>query len=63
MELEKKIINEIEKNIGEIQGFKKDLLKKINELIVFQSVMVTEKEKTDRDAVLYTENKLYDFVK
>lgn len=63
MEIEEKIINEIDKNIGEVQGLEKDLLKKINKLIVYQSVMVTEKEKTDRDATLSIENKLYDFVK
>lgn len=63
MEIEEKIIKEIDNNIGEIQGLEKDLLDKINKLIVYQSVMVTEKEKTDRDATNYIENKLYDFAK
>ena len=61
MEIEEKIITEISNHIGEVQDLKPDLLEKINKLIVYQSVMVTEKEKTDRDATNYIENKLYDY--
>jgi hypothetical protein len=61
MEIEEKIITEISHHIGDAEGLKPDLLEKINKLIVYQSVMVTEKEKTDRDAISYIENKLYDF--
>jgi hypothetical protein len=62
MEIEEKIIKEIQKHLGDIKELDNDLLEKINKLIVFQSVMVTEKEKTDRDAINYIENKLYDFI-
>lgn len=62
MEIEEKIIKEIQKHLGDIKVLDNDLLEKINKLIVFQSVMVTEKEKTDRDAINYIENKLYDFI-
>jgi hypothetical protein len=62
MEIEEKIIAEISNHIGEVQGLETDILEKINKLIVYQSVMVTEKEKTDRDATNYIENKLYDFI-
>lgn len=63
MEIEEKIITEINNHIGEVQGLETELLGKINKLIVYQSVMVTEKEKTERDATNYIENKLYDFMK
>lgn len=61
MEIEEKIITEISNHMGELKDLKSDLLEKINKLIVYQSVMVTEKEKSDRDATSYIENKLYDY--
>jgi hypothetical protein len=61
MEIEEKIITEITHHMGDVEDLKPDLLEKINKLIVYQSVMVTEKEKIDRDAISYIENKLYDF--
>ena len=62
MEIEEKIIKEIQKHLGDIKKPDNYLLEKINKLIVYQSVMVTEKEKTDRDAINYIENKLYDLI-
>lgn len=62
MEIEDRIITEIKKNLGDDTGLNEDLLEKINKLIVYQSVMVTEKEKTERDAITYIENKVYDLL-
>lgn len=62
MEIEEKIIKETQKHLGDIKELDNNLLEKINKLIVFQAVMVTEKEKTDRDAINYIENKLYDLI-
>jgi hypothetical protein len=62
MEIEEKIIAEIKKHIGDAQALEADKIEKINKLIVYQSVTVTEKEKSDRDAISYIENKLYDII-
>lgn len=62
MEIEERIITEIKKNLSDDKGLNEDLLEKINKLIVYQSVMVTEKEKTERDAITYIENKVYDLI-
>ena len=62
MEIEEKIITEIKKNLSDETGLNKELLEKINKIIVYQSVNVTEKEKTERDAINYIENKLYDLI-
>jgi hypothetical protein len=62
MEIEEKIISEIKKHIGVAKELEADKLEKVNKLIVYQSVTVTEKEKSDRDAISYIENKLYDII-
>lgn len=35
-------------------------ISQINKLIVYQSVKAFDNDKTDRDAINYVENKLYD---
>ena len=63
MEIEERIISEINKHLSDEKDTDEKLLEKINKLIVYQSVKVTEGEKVERDAINYIENKLYDFVK
>ncbi len=60
MEIEEKIIQEISNSFLEQENLDKDKISKINKLIVYQSVKVFDNEKTDRDALNYIENKLYD---
>jgi len=64
MEIEDKIIKEINKLFG-TGGNQLDekLISKINKLIVYQSVKVADKEKPERDAINYIENKIYDLIK
>lgn len=62
MEIERKIIIEIDKNLKDKSELDDALLHEINKLIVYQSVSVTEKEKLERDAIIYIENKLYDLI-
>mgnify|MGYP006292791685 CR=1 FL=1 len=63
MEIEDKIIMEINKHLTDMSELDETLLAKVNKMIVFQSVSVTEKEKLERDAINYIENKLYDLLK
>lgn len=60
MEIEEKIINEINKLIKVEGNLDEKLMYQINKLIVYQSVKVKDKEKTERDAINYIENKLFD---
>lgn len=60
MEIEEKIINETSSSFTDVGKLDKSLLSQINKLIIYQSVHVTDKEKTDKDAINYIENKLYD---
>ncbi len=60
MEIEEKIISEIMNSFTEQGKLDKSLLSQINKLIIYQSVQVTDKDKTDKDAINYIENKLYD---
>ncbi len=65
MEIEERIILEIEKSFEEIQEeIDKELLKKVNKLFIYKSVKLTEdKEFSNRDAINQIENKLYDIIK
>jgi len=65
MEIEERIISEIEKSFDEIEGNDdKELFEKINEIFIYKSVKLTEdKEFLFKDAVIQVENKLYDIVK
>jgi hypothetical protein len=60
MEIEEKIIQEINNLLQKKENLDSDKLSQINKLIVYQSVKAFDKEKTDRDAINYVENKLYD---
>lgn len=60
MEIEEKIINEISNSFSETESLDKNMISQINKLIVYQSIRVADKEKTEKDAVNYIENKLYD---
>ena len=60
MEIEEKIIDEINNFFTDEGKLDKSALSQINKLIIYQSVQVTDKEKTDKDAINYIENKLYD---
>ena len=60
MEIEEKIINEISNSFLETESLDKNMISQINKLIVYQSIRVADKEKTEKDAVNYIENKLYD---
>lgn len=60
MEIEEKIIQEISNLFQEKENLDNKTLSQINKLIVYQSVKAFDNEKTDRDAINYVENKLYD---
>jgi len=60
MEIEEKIIQEINNLFQEKENLDSKKLIQINKLIVYQSVKAFDNEKTDKDAVNYVENKLYD---
>lgn len=60
MEIEEKIIYEISNSFTDEGQLDKSVLSQINKLIIYQSVQVADKEKTDKDAINYIENKLYD---
>jgi len=60
MEIEEKIIQEISNLFQENENLDNKKLSQINKLIVYQSIKAFDNEKTDRDAINYVENKLYD---
>jgi hypothetical protein len=60
MDIEEKIINEIHKFFTEKNNLDANKINKINKLIVYQSVKTFDREKTEREAINYIENKLYD---
>lgn len=60
MEIEEKIIQEISNLFQEKENLESKKISQINKLIVYQSVQAYDNEKTNRDAVNYVENKLYD---
>ncbi len=61
MEIEEKIIKEINKLIETKESqLDEELISKINKLIVYQSVKVADKEKSEREAINYIENKICD---
>jgi len=64
MEIEDKIIQEVEKQLNKIEGEKeKNIMQKVNNLFVYQSVKLTEKDREFKDSVNYIENKLFDLIK
>ena len=60
MEIEEKIISEIQNYSVEETSLDIHLLQKINEMIICESIKVKDREKTEKDALNYIENKLYD---
>jgi len=60
MEIEEKIIREISNLFQEKEALDSKKISQINKLIVYQSVKAFDNDKTDRDAINYVENKLYD---
>ena len=64
MEIEDKIIQEVEKQLNKIEGEKeKNIMQKVNNLFIYQSVKLTEKDREFKDSINYIENKLFDFIK
>lgn len=64
MEIEEKIIQEVEKQLQGIEGEKeKEIMQKVNKLFIYQSVKLTEKDKEFKDTINFIENKLFDFIK
>ena len=64
MEIEEKIIQEVEKQLQGIEGEKeKKIMQKVNNLFIYQSVKLTEKDREFKDSINYIENKLFDFIK
>jgi len=64
MEIEEKIIQEVEKQLKGIEGEKeKNIMQKVNKLFIYQSVKLTEKDKEFKGSVNYIENILFDLIK
>ena len=64
MEIEEKIILEVNRQLQEIEGIEENqIIKKVNNLFVYQSVKVTEKDREFKESINYIENKLYDIIK
>ncbi len=64
MEIEEKIILEVEKQLKEIEGEEENnTMQKVNNLFVYQSVKLTEKDREFKESINYIENKLYDIIK
>jgi len=64
MEIEEKIILEVEKQLQGIEGEEENkIMGKINNLFVYQSVKLTEKDREFKESINYIENKLYDIIK
>jgi len=64
MEIEEKIIQEVEKQLQEVEGKEENkIIQKVNNLFVYQSVKLTEKEREFKESINYIENKLYDIIK
>ncbi len=66
MEIEEKIIKEIKKASNDFKNdidLDIDLIDKVNKLIVYQSTSVTDREKLEKDALVYLENKIFDIIK
>ena len=64
MEIEEKIIQEVEKQLQEVEDKEEDkIIQKVNNLFVYQSVKLTEKERELKESINYIENKLYDIIK
>jgi hypothetical protein len=63
MEIEEKIISEVEKQLQDLEGEEeKKIFEKVNRLFVYQSVKLTEKDKQFTQAVNFIENKLIDII-
>ena len=60
MEIEEKIIHEIRNYFVDDSELNMPLFSEINRIIVNESVKVENKEKTDKDALNFVENKLHD---
>jgi len=60
MEIEEKIITEIQNYLLNEKNVDTTLLSKINKFVIYESVKVEDREKTEKDAINYVENKLYD---
>lgn len=64
MEIKEKIILEVEKQLQEIEGEEEiKTIQKVNNLFVYQSVKLTEKDREFQESINYIENKLYDIIK
>ena len=64
MEIEDKIIAEVEKSFKNIKDEEeKKIIKRINQLFVYQAVKITEKERELKDSENYIENKLFEIIK
>ena len=64
MEIEEKIISEVNSQLQEIEGEEENkIFKKVNSLFVYQSVKPTDKERELKDSINYVENKLFDIIK
>ncbi len=64
MKIEDKIILEVKKQLHEIEGEEEiKTIQKVNELFVYQSVKLTEKEGEIKDSINFIENKLFDIIK
>jgi len=64
MEIEEKIIQEVEKQLQEVEDKEEDkIIQKVNNLFVYQSVKLTEKDREFKESINYIENKLYDIIK
>jgi hypothetical protein len=64
MEIEEKIISEVNKQLQDIEGEEENkIFKKVNSLFVYQSVKLTDKEREFKDSINYVENRLFDIIK
>ncbi len=64
MEIEEKIISEVNRQLQEIEGEEENkIFKKVNSLFVYQSAKLTEKDRQFKESINYIENKLFDIIK
>lgn len=60
MEIEEKILKEIQSYYVEETSLDSCLLQEINKMIICEAVKVKDREKTEKEALSFIENKLYD---
>jgi len=63
MDLEKKIINEINEFQEPHEDLNDDIIQELIGIFIKQSILVSDKEKNERDASNYIENKINDIIK